>query len=612
MFPSCGSSLPFLDTSNHKTQQTQNTTQTSIKSIMALRNTVRPTGCKGAINRKTTIKFSANLFVPQQAISDGVSMDAVYSIDFDKDKIEEGSKSVVYKCIHRETGEERCVKIVAKNYWNDDANASVREEMNLLRTVDHPNIVRVFETFEDDKHYYIVMDFCRGGELRDQLFKGTGLSEYYVAVLVKTVLSSINYCFQKHGVVHLGLRPENILLEGNQRIEQLKLIDFGKSVIAPTATKLDRLIGAAAYLAPESLKHLNYSHKTDIWAVGIIAFAALSGSLPFDAESEQEALDLILNSREEVRSKEIFKEDAWAGVSDDAIDFVSKMLSFEPYKRPSAREALQHPWIRRVIEAQTEVTQNRDRVMTQQALGEVVRFQAPSKLQQAALTYIASQCLSKFDKAPIERIYQAMDLGGAGKLTKQDFQKAYSRYMGEDEKMLTQGELTELFDNVNIMGNNTIEYSEFLVAALPAEVLLTENNIQKAFKLLDKDQDSKISAEDVKSMLKDMTQMDEDFMDQYIKNKVLKDVETRNDGTISFEIFSELLKDTKNGHGRDLNRRQSLQMTPEELEVFKTIESTSIAGNTFDQFRKVFERNLRAGKSANRGNQLNIMYSLKV
>jgi calcium-dependent protein kinase len=134
-----------------------------------VRMITRPTARQTTPNRSKTIKFSAKLFVPEHTKSSdgsGKSLADAYSVDFENDVIEEGSKSVIYKCIYKETGEERAVKIVEKSSWNDDANASIRSEIELLRKMDHPNIVRVFSTYEDDKYYYIVMDYCKGGELR--------------------------------------------------------------------------------------------------------------------------------------------------------------------------------------------------------------------------------------------------------------------------------------------------------------------------------------------------------------------------------------------------------------------------------------------------------------
>jgi Ca2+-binding EF-hand superfamily protein len=421
------------------------------------------------------------------------------------------------------------------------------------------------------------------------------MSEFYVAVLVKTVLSTINYCFQKHGVIHLGLKPENILLEGHRTVEQMKLIDFGNSKHAPTGVKTDLLIGSAAYLAPESLQYNTYSHKTDIWAIGVIAYMALSGYMPFEADTDRETLELVINSKEEVAQKDIFKGDAWASVSDDAIDFVSQLLSFEAFKRPTAKDALNHPWIQRVTQAQTEVSQKRDMSLTKSAMDNLFRFQAPTKLQQAALTYIASQCLSAFDKTEMERIFRTLDHSGLGKLSKEDIKQAHAKYM-EDEKdveELTKGELKELFEQVDFLGDETIDYSEFLVAALPQETLLTEANVRKAFQAFDKDGDEVISAEDLKQVLGPLVNNMEGAadLDRYIQHKILKQVKA---DKITYDVFAEMLVETKRGPGRDLDRRKSDQATSEELRVATAVDRMSISGHVFDQYRLVFERNLKS------------------
>jgi hypothetical protein len=111
--------------------------------------------------RTNTIKFSARSFVPKTT---SALLKDVYEIDFDDDKIEEGIKSVVYKCVHKETGTQRAVKVVEKSRWNDEENDKTRNKFNLLSLMEHPNIVKVYESFEGDTHFYIVTDYCHGGE----------------------------------------------------------------------------------------------------------------------------------------------------------------------------------------------------------------------------------------------------------------------------------------------------------------------------------------------------------------------------------------------------------------------------------------------------------------
>ena len=112
-------------------------------------------------------------------------MSELYEVDFTKDKIEEGSKSVIYKCTHRETGSDRAVKVIKKSSWDEDENEKIRREFHLLKSMEHPSIIRVYESFETKDSFYIVTDYCKGGELREVLFRNGGLTEHYCAAMLK-------------------------------------------------------------------------------------------------------------------------------------------------------------------------------------------------------------------------------------------------------------------------------------------------------------------------------------------------------------------------------------------------------------------------------------------
>lgn len=538
-------------------------------------------------NRTQTIKFSADSFVARYGGKsvdfESVSFEDVYEVSFEEDKIEEGDRSTIFKCRHRESREERAVKRIEKSRWNEDENEKIHKEVQLLRSMDHPNIIKIYAIFEDDKYIYIVMEYCSGGELYAHMFRGSGFSEYYTAVLIKTLLSTVNYFYSKKKVVHLGIKPENILLESHGQIELLKIIDFGNSIIAPKAMQMNSLIGNPQYLAPESAKSNKYSHKTDIWAIGVLMFASLSGTLPFDASNHAETLELIVNSKEDVATRKLFTGPGWEAVSDDAIDLLSQLLSYEQFKRPSAKVALSHPWIERVTEAQSEVMQKRDAAVANLALNNLFQFSASSKLQQAALTYISSQLLTKFDTASFDNFFQAMDISGAGKLTKDDLKKSYSKFLGEE---LSESEVDGLFEALDVNSSNFVEYTEWLVAALPEAVLLSEANLKKTFDAFDKDLDGNISAEDLKHVLRVFLNIGDESVDIYIREKILEQVKTGEDGKLTYAVFVDMLRETKNGPGRDLKATEdkNLEKGEEDLSVARE--------NLFEKHKLAFERNL--------------------
>jgi len=152
------------------------------------------------------------------------------------------------------------------------------------------------------------------------------------------VLSCVNYCHSKN-IVHRDLKPENILLEQNKDFDQIKIIDFGTSLVFDPSKRLDEKLGTPYYIAPEVLNK-SYNEKCDLWSCGVISYIILSGQPPFNGASDQEIMKKVR------AGKFAFSDTCWAAISDKAKDFISQLLIVDIDSRPSASEALQHPWIR--------------------------------------------------------------------------------------------------------------------------------------------------------------------------------------------------------------------------------------------------------------------------
>lgn len=187
-------------------------------------------------------------------------------------------------------------------------------EINILKELDHPNIVRMYEFFEDEKRYYLVTEICKGGELFDEVIARGKFSEKDAAVLIKQVLSCINYC-HSNNIVHRDLKPENILLESSKEFDEIKIIDFGTSLVYDPAKALEEKLGTPYYIAPEVLNK-SYSNKCDIWSIGVIVYILLSGVPPFNGSSDQEIM------RKVRAGKFSFDEKCWQKISERAKDFI--------------------------------------------------------------------------------------------------------------------------------------------------------------------------------------------------------------------------------------------------------------------------------------------------
>lgn len=266
------------------------------------------------------------------------------------------------------------------------------------------------------------------------------------------------------------LKPENILLEQNKDFDQIKIIDFGTSLVFDVGKKLDEKLGTPYYIAPEVLNK-SYNEKCDIWSCGVILYITLSGIPPFNGGTDQEIMKKVK------LGKFSFSDPCWSQISDKAKDLITKLLTLDPDNRPSAELALQHPWITEMSKANVE--QN----LALGALSNLKTFRADQKLKQATFAFIASQLLTKQEKEHLDKIFKALDKNGDGKLSKEEIFDGYDQYFG---KSMDKESLEKMFDSVDIDKSGFIDYSEFVIASMNEKTLLTNEKLHAAFKMFDK------------------------------------------------------------------------------------------------------------------------------
>ena len=228
------------------------------------------------------------------------------------------------------TGEARAVKYLKKDMLSVEDKQTIMNEVNTLANMDHPNIVRLYEFYDEPAYYCLVQEVCTGGELFDAIIKSGKFKEATARTLIKTLLSCINYCHGQ-GIVHRDLKPENILLEPDLDMNNMKIIDFGTAVPYDSKGKrgLKEILGTPFYIAPEVLS-ANYNEKCDIWSIGVITYMVLSGKAPFYGRTDA---DIYASVK---RGKFEFTALSWKTVSVDAKDFITALLELDPKKRPSA------------------------------------------------------------------------------------------------------------------------------------------------------------------------------------------------------------------------------------------------------------------------------------
>ena len=260
-----------------------------------------------------------------------------------------GAFAVVFIGTHRPTGAEYAVKQIDRStmFWGD-RDALQDEIVNLKMARAGPNIVQLYEVYEEKAFCYLIMEVMEGGELLECIIeKKTTFTEKESRSAVRCVLRALAY-LHSNRVAHRDIKPENLLLSDpyNKDLNTLKLADFSFARQVQKRNECRTLCGTPGYLSPEMLERFPaYDVKCDVWSVGCLLFLLLGGFLPFDDEDDEVVFDLTREGRFE------FRPEFWNSVSQSAKDLVTRMLTVNPKKRISAARALQSHWIEHGDEA---------------------------------------------------------------------------------------------------------------------------------------------------------------------------------------------------------------------------------------------------------------------
>ncbi|GAW79315.1 calcium-dependent protein kinase 4 [Plasmodium gonderi] len=444
-----------------------------------------------------------------------------------------GSFGEVILSRDKHTGHEYAIKVISKKHVKRKTDKqSLLREVELLKMLDHINIMKLYEFFEDNNYYYLVSDVYSGGELFDEIISRKRFYEVDAARIIKQILSGITY-MHKNNVVHRDLKPENILLETKNKEDMIiKIIDFGLSTHFEYSKKMKDKIGTAYYIAPDVL-HGTYDEKCDIWSCGVILYILLSGCPPFNGSNEYDILKKVETG------KYTFDLPQFKKISDKAKDLIRKMLMYTSAVRISARDALEHEWIK-LMTSKDNV--NIDIPSLELSITNIRQFQSTQKLAQAALLYMGSKLTTIDETKELTKIFKRMDKNGDGQLDRNELIIGYKELLklkGEDTSDLDNAaieyEVDQILSSIDLDQNGYIEYSEFLTVAIDRKLLLSTERLEKAFKLFDKDGSGKISANEL-AQLFGLSDVGSDCW-----KTVLKEVDQNNDGEIDFKEFRDML-----------------------------------------------------------------------
>ncbi|XP_065294346.1 calcium/calmodulin-dependent protein kinase type II alpha chain isoform X20 [Dermacentor albipictus] len=256
-----------------------------------------------------------------------------------KEELGKGAFSIVRRCVQKSTGLEFAAKIINTKKLSSRDFQKLEREARICRKLNHPNIVRLHDSIQEEGYHYLIFDLVTGGELFEDIVAREYYSEADASHCIQQILESVNHCHQNN-VVHRDLKPENLLLASKAKGAAVKLADFGLAIeVQGEQQAWYGFAGTPGYLSPEVLKKDPYGKPVDIWACGVILYILLVGYPPFWDEDQHRLYAQIKAGAYDYPSPE------WDTVTPEAKNLINSMLTVNPAKRITAAEALKHPWI---------------------------------------------------------------------------------------------------------------------------------------------------------------------------------------------------------------------------------------------------------------------------
>ncbi|KAJ3588759.1 hypothetical protein NHX12_009613 [Muraenolepis orangiensis] len=246
--------------------------------------------------------------------------------------IGKGNFAKVKLARHILTGKEVAIKIIDKTQLNPTSLQKLFREVRIMKGLNHPNIVQLFEVIETDKTLYLIMEYASGGEVFDYLVSHGRMKEIEARAKFRQIVSAVHYCHQKN-IVHRDLKAENLLLDADANI---KIADFGFSNEFTLGNKLDTFCGSPPYAAPELFQGKKYDGpEVDVWSLGVILYTLVSGSLPFDGQNLKELRERVLRGKYRVPFY----------MSTDCEGILRRFLVLNPTKRCTLDQVMKDKWI---------------------------------------------------------------------------------------------------------------------------------------------------------------------------------------------------------------------------------------------------------------------------
>ena len=477
----------------------------------------------------------------------------------------EGTYGLVKKvCLINNKKTIRAMKIISKKNILKGQSNKLFEEIEILRRLEHPNIMKIYEYFIDDKNIYIITEFCDQGDLLGKMKKLYSMSELVVKYLMSQILDALAYLHDNR-VFHGDIKLENIMLYKTSRKKikrftvinkdlnsdvnlqnkldnvsgqtsdyvedmsnyEIKLIDFGcsKYLTKKKNNVLSGIVGTSIYCSPEVIDN-SYDEKSDEWSCGVLMYILLYGDTPFAGNTEEEIFENIKNYNIDF--------DKLENVSENCLDLIKKLINPKKQYRITALEALRHPFFTEKLNPKNILTHHKDLSILKR-YKKIKKY--PTILHKVVVAYCCFNYISQEEEKKLKELFLFLDENNVKKLREKDFIRGFEKA----KISISPLEIKDLMNLLDSDGSKVIEYQEFLRAFCDKDLLLNNDNLKIIFEIIDKDKKGYININDIKDFIlgNDKNKLKESAM----KN-LSKKIGIDNNSKIEFKQFCDIIRNT--------------------------------------------------------------------
>ena len=437
-----------------------------------------------------------------------------------------GTYGQVFLVQNKYTKEYFAMKEIPKTSEDLLSDNEIMDEITILKNLDHPDIVRITEFYNTDSSYFIISEYCKYGELFEQI--KYEFSETQIAVMFRQILSGIAY-LHSNNIIHRDLKLENILINDieksystNEDLFLLKIIDFGTAKIFDKNKRPRAVVGSIYYIAPEVILK-KYGKECDMWSLGVILYMFIVGHAPFDGKSNREIMEKIKTG--------IFlkSEKRWKKASREVRDLINKLLIVEPEKRLTAFEALKHPWFK--VSNSNILYNNISKEDVLNCISNLLNYTIKSKFEELVLAYIVHNLPRPKQTKSCIKLFKLANKNEDGKLLRTELRQTLLNFVSE-EFLQNYDDIFSLLDGDN---NGYIDYEEFLRATLDRSLLVNERMLKLAFSFFDKEKTGFISKDRIMNYFIGTNMTEEIF------NFIFDEIDLDKDGRINLRDFKEMM-----------------------------------------------------------------------